>query len=248
MKNQYKLRSFNCLGCGNHVVKNCKAKSSYCSLVCYRNSKRPHIKKGKLLECLYCNHKIYRCGSEIKDKVFCSVSCHNKYQSKDKLQFKCKICGEVFYWSKSRVETNNPTYCSLDCRNKCVVWKKNAVIAGNLKLQNSKQPTRLEIAGRDILTSLHIDFEEQVLIEGKFIVDVLLKNKKIVIQWDGDYWHGYRSETDNRPLEKRQQKRVNLDKSQDLYMLKCGYKVLRFWEHEIYQQKEKVIEVIKNTI
>jgi len=55
--------------------------------------------------------------------------------------------------------------------------------------------------------------------------------QKLVIQWDGDYWHN---------LPKRRQ----LDESQDKYMKKCGYKVLRFWEHEVKGNSNKVKEVI----
>ena len=82
------------------------------------------------------------------------------------------------------------------------------------------------------------------MIAGKFTVDAVLHEKMIVIQWDGNYWHGYRAANDNTPLQTRQAKRSALDKSQDAYMAKCGYVVLRFWEHEVFNQPEKVLEAI----
>ncbi len=247
MKNQYKLRAFDCLGCGNHIEKRCPQGTLYCSADCYKISKRPNRMNGLLLKCSSCDKEFYKTKSTIKSNNFCSVDCHNVFQSRDKLNYSCKTCKNIFSWSKSITKQRTPKYCSIDCRNKCPEWKQNSVIAGNLKQQNSKKPTKIEIAGKNILLEIGIEFDEQVLIENKFVVDVLLKNKKIVIQWDGDYWHGYKKDK-NGNLDQRQLKRIKLDKSQDEYMLKCGYKILRFWEHEIYKQKEKIIEIIKKSI
>jgi very-short-patch-repair endonuclease len=247
MTNKYKVRSFICLGCKNNVEKRCRQGTLYCSINCYRVSKRPNRMNGLLLKCDSCTKEFYKTKSSINTNNFCSIECYNTFQSKNKLKYNCKVCSSEFYWSKSRIKQQQPKYCSIKCRNKCLEWKENSVIAGNLKQQNSKSRTKLEILGKSILLELGVDFEEQVLIENKFIVDVLLKNKKIVLQWDGDYWHGYKKNKDGL-LDERQIKRVKLDKSQDAYMYKCGYKVLRFWEHDVYKQKEKVIEIIKKSI
>lgn len=183
-----------------------------------------------------------------RNNNFCSKSCHDAFQGKAKTVHSCKVCGSEFKWSPSRTKKHNPTYCSIACRNKCPEWKKNAVIAGNMTQQHSKELTRLEQAGAEILSSIGLPFSEQVLIAGKFTVDAVLTGENIVIQWDGDYWHGYRAANDNKPLDARQEKRVALDRSQDAYMVKCGYKVLRFWEHEVFNQPEKVRETIARAI
>ena len=47
------------------------------------------------------------------------------------------------------------------------------------------------------------------------------------------YWHGYRRGGDDRPLDARQARRVKYDRSQDAYMVKHGYRVVRFWEHQV---------------
>ena len=59
----------------------------------------------------------------------------------------------------------------------------------------------------------------------------LIPNRKIVIQWDGNFWH-------NLPKVKAR------DKGQDSYMRKCGYKILRFWESNIKNNPTKVKEGI----
>lgn len=89
------------------------------------------------------------------------------------------------------------------------------------------------MSGRKILESLGVIYDEQVLIDSKFVVDVLVPAAMLVVQWDGDYWHGYRPDGDERPLDDRQIKRKNLDRSQDSYMTKQGYRVVRYWEHQV---------------
>lgn len=54
-------------------------------------------------------------------------------------------------------------------------------------------------------------------------------------EWDGEYWH-------TKP------KRVLLDKSQDAYLKKCGYKVLRITDREIKNNIKEVYANITRTI
>ena len=61
-----------------------------------------------------------------------------------------------------------------------------------------------------------------------------LENKKI-IQWDGVYWH-------NKP------KRKNLDISQDAYLKKCGYNVLRITDKQIKNDIDEVKKIILHFI
>jgi very-short-patch-repair endonuclease len=117
------------------------------------------------------------------------------------------------------------------------------VIEGNLVQQNNKSPNKLEVAECRLLDTLKIEYLAQVLICKKFVVDVLIPELNIVIQWDGDYWHGYDGIKDAR-----QKKRCNLDKSQDAYMKKAGYTVIRFWEHDVKDAKDIVIKKIQETV
>jgi len=232
--NQYKIRQFKCLGC-NKVVKlrRQRDKLKYCSLECYRNSKRPNRKTGKIVKCEWCGKEIYKQKIHLKYKHhFCSTECANKYQARNKIEFVCKICGKKFRWSKSRGEA---TYCSIKCRNKDKEWIKNACIKGNLVQQKKKGLNKLELMGRKILQDLEIEFNEQVLMFDKFLVDVLLKDKPIIIQWDGKYWHS-------------KLKRKQLDKSQDAYLKKCGYKVIRITDVQVKNNLQEVYDYLKRTI
>ena len=234
--NKYKLRKFKCIGCGKEVeAKRPENKTSYCSLTCYRNGIRPTNKTGKIVICKNCDHKIYKPKSEIKINNFCSTKCANEYQGRNKVEFVCRTCGYKFKWSKSRTIDSKPTYCSMPCRNADKEHMVRCGINSTIKQQKKRGLNKLELKGREILKELGIKFNEQVLMFDKFLVDVLVKGKKVIIQWDGEYWH-------TKP------KIVLLDKSQDAYLKKCGYKVLRITDKEIKNNIKQVYANITRTI
>jgi very-short-patch-repair endonuclease len=234
--NKYKLRKFKCIGCGKEVeARRPKNKTNYCSLSCYRNGIRPNNKTGKIIACKNCGKETYIPLYRIKDVNFCSTKCANEYQGKNKVKFICKICGEKFSLSKSKVEQTNPTYCSWNCRVKDKEHIFRNAIAGNVAQQNKKGLNKLEMAGQKILKDIGVNFQEQVLMFNKFLVDVLIPSKNVIIQWDGEYWH-------TKP------KRVLLDKSQDAYLKKCGYKVLRITDQEIKNNSKEVYANITRAI
>lgn len=232
----------NCIACGKKFWRrNMRSSQNYCSRECAANGRSTR----ETMTCDYCGEKTHKCKSNIKNykKHFCSIECANKHQGRNKINFTCKTCGNEFKWSKSRIKDHNPKYCSIKCRDDDPDYKGH--INGNISQQKKKGLNKLELEGRRTLNELNIKFDEQVLMFNKFLVDVLLKEKHIVIQWDGDYWHGHPLQ---KPYDKRQIKRKKLDKSQDSYIKKCGYKVLRFWESDVKNNKEKVYADIKRAI
>jgi len=232
------MREFVCLGCRRTVQDNRSVNNlKYCSLECYRKSKRPQRMTGQKILCNFCGKEVYkqRCFVEKHNTLFCSRECANKYQGRNKIVFICKICSTPFRWSASRTKNNNPTYCSVECRNKDEEWIQNSYIKGNLVQQKKKGLNKLELKGRKILTDLKLEFNEQVLMFNKFLVDILLKKQPVIIHWDGLYWH-------SKPKRKR------LDESQDAYLRKCGYKILRFTDKEIKNDVDEVYDTIKRTV
>ena len=73
-----------------------------------------------------------------------------------------------------------------------------------------------------------VKFRRQEPIEG-FIVDFVSFDKKIVIELDG----GQHAEN------------VEDDQRRDRCLMANGFKVLRFWNHEVFQNLEGVLEVIR---
>lgn len=251
---KYKERTITCLKCGKIHTERMPKNQKYCSLDCYRKSKKPNRKTGKTIKCTNCGKLIYKskCYVEKHKNLFCGVFCHNEYQSRNKIVTQCKICGKDFKLSKSlydnRKRKYDVKYCSLECRNNDDEWIQNACVKGNLLQQNKKGLNKLELLGRTLLEKENIVFEEQVLVANKFLVDVFIKDYKLVIQWDGEYWHGHPSKLKNGIPDRRQQKRMGLDKSQDAYMKKCGFIVLRFWEKDVIKEVKTGNGNIKETI
>lgn len=231
-----------CVVCGKGFIPTGGPDQPTCSIACGSEFR----KSGVTVKCHTCGSDVYRAKSVAKDKNFCSKQCHDDYQGRDRDSYTCKVCGKHFTWSPSRIKHLIPKYCSIQCRTSDEEWRLNAAVAGNMAQMGNKGPNQLEIEGRILLTSMECEFIEQYLYNGKFVVDVFIPEYNIVIQWDGDYWHGYKSR--NGEYDSRQLKRMALDKSQDAYMEKCGTRVLRFWEHDVYDNSEVVRENIEAAI
>ena len=247
MKPKYKIREIICEGCKKKISKRMPKGRKYCSLSCYRKSKRPQRRTGKEVFCKWCNKKVYKQKSHLNNRknLFCSFECATKFQGRNKLKFICKICNKNFYWSKSRVKKQNPIYCSLECRDKDPMRRK-MLISFNI-LQQKTKINGLEKKGYSILDSLGIDYKKQFLIGDKFLVDAFIPKYNLIVQFDGDYWHGNLEKYSE--LSERQKKRRRIDNSQNAYFKKCGFNVLRIWESQINELGRRIEnDYIKRTI
>lgn len=80
--------------------------------------------------------------------------------------------------------------------------------------------TSIELKMQQILEENEYSFSTHIPLCKICIPDIVLEDKKIIVQCDGDYWHNYPD-----GLEK--------DHKQDEVLTKNGWRVIRFWEHEI---------------
>ncbi len=103
--------------------------------------------------------------------------------------------------------------------------------------QQDLKESRIEAIGYAILDELGVTYFRQHVIGGKFTVDAFVFGG-VIVQFDGDYWHGNPDYFPNP--DARQKKRMRLDRSQDRYMGKCGYPVIRIWEHELLKDRDGV--------
>jgi len=158
-------------------------------------------------------------------------SLRNKYKGE---YIGCKICNKRFWASPSDIKGGRK-YCSSKCQYGDKESLRKQGIASTLKQLNKKGLNKLELMGSRILRNIGIEFQEQVLMFDKFLVDIVIPSKKLIIQWDGEYWH---SKKENR----------DRDNSSDIYLRKCGYHVLRITDKEIEKDIEgvyiKIIELI----
>lgn len=209
-------------------------RGKYCSRSCKAIYAKEH--SGSTRICPVCKIKFYAKGNPTA-RIFCSLFCSGKYRKTGEV-VKCLFCSKEVYKPKNQLDRAKNSFCSQGCANRYQEQTddKEGMKANGTKsiLSQLKKKgfNKLELSGRKILQDLGIDFQEQVPMYGKFIVDILIEDKKIVIQWDGEYWH-------SKPTAKQR------DNSQDKYLEKCGYKVLRYTDKQMKNEIDLVIKDIK---
>lgn len=90
------------------------------------------------------------------------------------------------------------------------------------------KPTKLEQRLFQILDRLAVSYEPFAILKDKFIVDCRIG--RLIIEADGDYWHGHPRFA---PLSERQLKQQKRDDSRNKYLTACGYEVIRIWESDL---------------
>lgn len=109
------------------------------------------------------------------------------------------------------------------------------LVAGQQALQRTK-PSKLEARLRAMLDAFGVAHEPSALIKPHFVVDVRIG--RLIIQADGDYWHGHpRYET----LTARQHAQQRRDRAQDAYLTARGYAVERIWESELSAERLRAV-------
>lgn len=111
-------------------------------------------------------------------------------------------------------------------------------------LQQDGRATKLEMAGYALLDSLGIEYERQAIFNGKFSPDAMITSARLIIQFDGDYWHDRKGTS----TEARILRRVALDQSQDAYIRACGWQVVRIWESELKASPAQCAERINQQL
>lgn len=192
----------------------------FCSVKCYDLQRT----KKEIKHCLHCHKIMYLTKYQNDRQKFCSYKCAADYRIKNNIMSKrphlgyitknCLMCHKEFTISinthkkRQKKSSVGGCFCSLSCR---AIYQ--------MKYQNPKKRTTIEIAMKSALEKLNISFDEQFKI-GNYLPDFVIHEYKIVIECDGDYWHS---------LE-RVKKR---DKRKDKYLKSKGWKVIRFSETNI---------------
>lgn len=110
--------------------------------------------------------------------------------------------------------------------------------------RKNKKGTSIECKIIEILDKNKVSYKKQFSIK-KFIVDFYLPNQNLVIEADGDYWHGNPNKYNE--FDKIQKKRRKIDKRKNNTLKKLGYNLIRFWGSEIKNSnfEKKLLENIK---
>ena len=92
------------------------------------------------------------------------------------------------------------------------------------------------------LTKFGIEIEEQHQIGYRFF-DFKIKDKKILLEFDGDFYH-YNKDTQEGLPNSMQRRNMRNDKMKDKLAEANGYRLLRIWENDYRKKKQEVIDKV----
>ena len=90
-------------------------------------------------------------------------------------------------------------------------------------------PSSLEKTICQVIDVIGIAYETQVVFAGgKYVADIYIPEKKLVIECNGNYWH-------NLP------ERIKRDRKFEAFLTRNGYKVLWLWQRDILKDPEQAL-------
>ena len=106
--------------------------------------------------------------------------------------------------------------------------------------------TKIDLKMNELLKQIGTKYEMYPKMFGN--PDFVMKERKIAIFCDGDFWHGYNYRKKGMPRQKFWREKIEKNMRRDLRVSKTlrkdGWSVLRFWEHDIEKRNEACIKRI----
>lgn len=120
--------------------------------------------------------------------------------------------------------------------------------SGSKKRKKEYGTSKLEERfAREFLDKLKIKYIYQFKAESiKRFYDFYLPEENLIIEVDGSYWHSYGLVYEEMTPTQKRNKRV--DKEKDHWALINGIPILRIWEHDINNNPEKVMSLLKEKV
>ena len=125
--------------------------------------------------------------------------------------------------------------------------RKNSVSNISKKSQNG-----LEIKFGTLLNDLGIKFVPQYIVSSPNGVvrrryDFYIPSTNTLIEVDGDYYHCNPIKYPTGPKYEIQKRNMANDKFKNKLAARHGYKIIRFWEHDIMNKQSMVCETLKKS-
>jgi len=134
-------------------------------------------------------------------------------------------------------------YGKRDCDLTCIkLYGKTSLEISNNFFRN----TQPELLFEDILKNLNFDYSKQLRIHSNSfykIYDFYLPKYNILIEVDGDYWHG--NPTKFKVLNEQQMRIKINDEIKNKLAIEHGHQLIRFWEYDIKNNKNIIEDKLK---
>ena len=200
------------------------------------------------------SHKGFK-HSEKTKKLMSKASKGFKHSEKTKKLMSKSKTGTVF--TKEHCKKISKNHADVSGKNNPMYGKKhsNKVINKQKKLRAKQilpiKDTKIEIKIQNFLKQLKINFipHKYIKIKHAYQCDIFIPSLNLVIECDGDYWHGNPKMYSKEKLNEKQVKQKQNDKQRTKELKEKGYKVLRLWESEINKMEldnfKKKLEKLK---
>lgn len=175
---------------------------------------------------------------------YCSGECRGLARRNRKRQ-ECPICLRTFETPVSQ----EWTCCSRECATEARRQNPQQVERVR-RMQHdqivSRRATRCELAlyryMDDVFGPEHWFREAYVL--DKWTVDAFVPRFNLVVQADGDWWHGFFPTARKNSMVKGNMGR---DQGQNNYLAEVGWPIIRLWEHELLEDQDGCVERLAET-
>lgn len=155
------------------------------------------------------------------------------------------FCTQVSYDQQDRIEV--PRFSEANGFYTTLAKSKQM---SKIRGKNSKPELRLRLA----LWSLGLRYRKNVKgLDGR--PDIVLAKYKLAIFVDGSFWHGYDWENRKAKIKSNRtfwipkiERNMQRDLEVKALLEKKGFRVLRFWDHEINKELGRCIAVVIDTI
>ena len=175
--------------------------------------------------------------------TYCSTECMYRGR-RNQLEHTCRICGMTF---ERAVSVGPAKFCSRACLTK---WRKTDP-SERARVQKMRQamlaqrvPTRCESALYELMGDIFGSEWQPQFQLGYWTVDAAVPALQLVVQADGDYWHGRLEQHRTHLSVKRN--RAN-DRRCDTYCAKNGWTVLRLWETDLLNDRDYCAVAIRES-
>lgn len=100
---------------------------------------------------------------------------------------------------------------------------------------------------KEFLEKLNVDYQWQFKAEsiGRYF-DYYIPSANLLIELDGDFYHGYNILYEN--MSPMQKKNNRVDRDKDKWAKEHKIPLIRIWEHEINKEPSKVMDMLKTEI
>lgn len=233
--------------------------NKFCSVECEINYKAEQAREIRV--CEVCG-KEFECMKKSEQR-FCSHDCQNKWQTTivgelhpkfTKELTTCTYCGEEFYASQYKLNSDMHLFCSVDCRRKWFAevysqteeakeFHRKKILKSFQEGKHNKLDTKPQMIVDDILNNNNIIYEREYNLT-YYSLDNYISESGLMIEVMGDYWHCNPTKF-KEPKYDSQKEVIRKDKAKHTYIKKYyDVEVLYLWEYDIEHNKEMCEKLI----